>query len=160
MKRNGQRRTPGKGPANGCGNSRPSHSTNIKMRMKSAVIGLKSCKFGMLSSVGEDTIPRIYSQACPIVSARKNIQPRVTSRKVRLICSSSRTVGRRRPAATVSVCRRFRPLRMEGRKSRAWKAPQATNVQLAPCHSPLMRKMAKVLRTTCRRGPRLPPRGM
>lgn len=52
------------------------------------------------------------------------------------------------PVATESVKRLFLPKSISGMKSRAWYAPHATKVQLAPCHSPLIRNIAKVLRIT------------
>ena len=66
--------------------------------------------------------------------------------KVRSICKASRQVGRMRPSATWLVYLRFAPRRISGRNNSAWYAPQARNVQLAPCQMPETKKMTKVLR--------------
>lgn len=96
--------------------------------------------------------------ACSILSAWNIIQAKFTNRnmviiflrewKLNMILSSKFTFGR------------GLLFNKRGKKNKACNIPQNINVQFAPCHKPLTRKIMKVLRMTFFWGHLLPPKGM
>src|SRR5207249_4074497 len=96
-------------------------------------------------------------------------EPKVAARKKTQPTHTPRNVARKRSTVPGGDCnRRSSP----GRGlQKAWKercptnqapcrAPQATKVQLAPCHNPPRAMVISRLRLVWRVVPRLPPRGM
>ena len=90
-----------------------------------------------------------YSQASPMVSARKITKPTVTISRV-YICASP-------------LNRHFRtfssPL-LSAMSSAPWNNPQTMKVTLAPCHSPVQKKTINWLSHVRTFPLRLPPSGM
>ena len=93
-------------------------------------------------------------------SARKMTQPIITRMKVQMICPSSLIDGRYLFSATIFLYFLFFPISNNGRNNRAWNAPQQMNVQLAPCQSPLTKKIIIVLRKDFHLLQWLPPKGI
>ena len=93
-------------------------------------------------------------------SALKIIHPITAKKNVKSICPVSFNVGKMRPSAIWFVYLRFLPVNIRGKNKTAWYAPQAMNVQFAPCQKPLKRKMIKVFLTTFAFETRLPPKGI
>ncbi len=105
-------------------------------------------------------IPQTYSQAIPILSALKIIHPITAKKNVKSICPVSFKVGKSRPSATWLVYLRFLPVNIRGKNKTAWYAPQAMNVQFAPCQKPESKNMTKVFLMTFVFDTRLPPKGI
>ena len=98
--------------------------------------------------------------ACPMLWARKNIQPINISRKVTAICRNSLNVGKRLFSATVFKYLRFFPLNRSGKNNSPLKAPHETKVQFAPCQNPLTTNTINVFRILFHFPPLLPPKGI
>jgi hypothetical protein len=86
--------------------------------------------------VVELKMPRTMANASDTLFARKKIQAKETSANVPAIC---RTGIRRTPTLCLRSPRRF-CVRIPNTRYVPCSAPQITNVQLAPCHSPLTTK--------------------
>lgn len=132
------------------------HSITIIIRM--------CCKHLIPCSIGPGShfvnILNMYWQASFIFSARKMIQPIITKRNVMVICPISLKDGRILFSATVSLYFLFFFISNNGRNNRAWNVPQQIKVQLAPCQSPLTKKIIMVFRKDFHLLQRLPPNGI
>ena len=98
--------------------------------------------------------------ACETLSARKKIQVKQVSAKVITMLITSLRLGVSLPRATTSKLCRFLPAIKSGKKNNAFRNPQITKVQLAPCQKPLSKKMTKVFLIFIHNPPLLPPSGM
>lgn len=103
----------------GCFLDLKNHSTSNKIAIEANVLIVPDGINGTLTKLLLN-IPLKYANASVMVSARKNIHPITTSRKVSAIWRHSRMLGSILPEATVSVNRLFLPKRMSGMKSKAW----------------------------------------
>ncbi len=107
---------------------------------------------GVTSGAGPHAVTRRHSSVAAVgsESARKKIHARHTRWKVTIRRTNSGAVDASPRAA-----------RRRSRASPApWMAPQTTNVQAAPCHSPPKTIVSSRLRWVRRDGPELPPNGM
>ena len=139
----------------------PSHSIVIKTKIRASVMSAFALfsKTGVCSRLFDAIVLRIV-RACVTLSALKNIQAKVVSANVDIICRNSVTLGSMRPSATVVRCVLFLLNNSKGRKKMACKPPHTIKVQFAPCQKPLTKKIIKVLRTFVLVLPLLPPSGI
>jgi len=104
-----------------------------------------------------ENIFEIIAPACPKSSALKKIQAKTVNPKVTHILKKSLKVGKHFPEATDPKFLLLLFVNIKGRKYIAFNAPQAMNVQFAPCQKPLTMKITNVFLITISLLPRLPP---
>jgi hypothetical protein len=137
--------------------SRPIHSTEINSSSK--INMLNGIIVGAVNNDPEN-VSEIYLNASPMLSDLKKTQANTVKPNVTAIERASFNVGKYLPLATISKLFLFVLTRMEGIIYRAFKKPQARNVQFAPCQKPLTKNMMNVFLTFIQVPPLLPPSGI
>ena len=104
---------------------------------------------------------RIISMASETLSARKNTHPKQTKVNVSPMFATRPNMLFELNLSHV-ILKRIASLSrtMAATRKNPCSAPQTTNVQLAPCHRPLIRKVMKRLKNHRDSDVRLPPSGM
>ena len=98
--------------------------------------------------------------ACFRESDRKKIHAKLTKQKVSITLGKSLNPGASLFGDSICISGLLAPLKKKGMYKTAWREPQMTKVQLAPCHNPLSKKMMKIFLIALELPSLEPPSGM
>ena len=104
--------------------------------------------------------PLTNLKASDNVAALKNIHAKTVNKKVNTILINSFNFGTFLSWATINKLDRLDWVNKRGKKYNAFKKPQKTKVQFAPCQKPLTRKIINVFLICMYFPPLLPPKGI